>query len=322
MIRPSSLSIAKHCALSPVLSERYPSTSVATERGSLVDARVMAWISPAGEQAAMLPDDPDAKACCEWLAANLPDYRMEPQKRVELRDSDTGAIVTAGTADIVATNAQHGDIIVIDLKKREQYDAGRLADPDDNDQLHAYALASTPEGGSYHLCLLLFGGGRVEALWSQRYAAEAGVVDSRDGAIQYRSWDPILARIVAVNERRDPNPKGNSGDHCAQCYPRIHCPHWAKRTESDPDPADGPALLLAAKASEENAKRWRELARDAVDYRGPFRVGAQEFRRIMVPGRVTVDSDALEQAGLYERFSRVGRAFPQYKLTRPTKEEG
>ena len=305
MIRPSSLSIAKHCALSPVLSERYPSTSVATERGNAVDAQVTAWLQGAVNSDA--PTDPDAGACIDWIRENFDGSRVVAQGRVELMDLDTGALITGGTPDIVVRRG--AETIVIDLKKREQYDSGRLADPDDNDQLHAYALASTPEGGSYRLCLLLFGGGRVEPIWSkQAYTAE--------------NWAPILARIVEVNERRDPNPKGISGDHCAQCWPRIHCPHWAKRTESDPDPADGPALLLAAKASEENAKRWRELARDAVDYRGPFRVGAQEFRRIMVPGRVTVDSDALEQAGLYERFSRVGRAFPQYKLTRPTKEEG
>jgi len=298
-VRPSSLAIAKHCDLAPVLSERFPSVSAATERGSLVDAQVTAFVADGTP-----PTDPDARACVEWLCEtfDLTEVELSPQMHVPAVCEGAAP----GTADLLIGNGTTGTIV--DYKKREQWDSGRLSAPDDNDQLHAYALGAGLT--HYRLCLLLFGNGRVEPIWSLFYSPE--------------NTGDIMARIVATCSRQGPDPRGTSGDHCGQCYPRIHCPHWARRAEdgamkAEP-PADPAELVLTAKAMEEQAKKYRELARDIVDYNGPFRVGAQEFRRVMMPGKVTADVAALERDGLFERYSKVGQAFPSYRLVRPAKE--
>jgi hypothetical protein len=189
---------------------------------------------------------------------------------------------------------------IVDYKKREQWDAGRVPHPDDNDQLFAYALGAGLT--HFRLCLLLFGGGKVEPIWSQAYSPA--------------NTAPILERIIATCAPKSVEPKGTSGAHCGQCWPRIHCPHWAKRAESEPDPTDGEALLLAAKSREETAKKYRALASDLA----PFRVGSQEYRRVMMPGKMTVDTAALEQAGLYERFARPGQPFATYRLCKPRED--
>lgn len=326
MIRPSSLSIAKFCELAPVLSERFPSRNANTDRGSEVDAQVTAWLDGGPE-----PSDPDAKACMAWLNAQFPEGKwwLNSQRRVELRDPDTGALITAGTPDIVAREVgDRTNRVIVDLKKREQYGAGRLADPDDNDQLHAYALASTPEGGSYRTCLLLFGDGQVEALWSKRYAAEGGVCDTRDGAVRYESWDPILARITAVNDRSGGEPKGTTGPHCGACYPRLHCPNWALPAHQGPTelaPLTAPGgitkdnagkALLAVMAVEEVAAKARDQLKAWAAENGPIVVGGRQWGPVVMPGRMSVDTAALEAAGLYERFARVGRPFTQFRMTK------
>lgn len=303
MIRPSSLQIARFCDLAPVLSERFPSTSDAMSRGSLVDVQVTAWVKDG-----TAPTDPDARACVEWLASEFDptEWELRAQEKVALVVD--GELITEGTMDVGAYGKD--SVVVVDWKKREQWDAGRLSHPDHNDQTFAYGLAAAMAAGkdhTYQVCLVLFGGGRVEPIWSHKYWPD--------------NTDPNLERIIATCEKRQSDPKGTSGPHCGQCYPRIHCPHWAKRAESDPDPKDGTALILAAKAMEENARRYRELARDLVDYHGPFRVGSQEYRRVMMPGRVTADVDAMDKAGIFERFSKVGSAYPSYRLTRPKEGE-
>lgn len=315
MIRPSSLSIAKFCELAPVLSERFPSRNANTDRGSEVDAQVTAALQYPG---AGSPTDPDAVACLEWLQREFPatdGWTLETQKRVELRDTDTGALITAGTLDILASKRDVLIRVVIDLKKREQYGAGRLADPDDNDQLNAYALASTPEGGSYRTCLLLFGDGQVEALWSRTYTAE--------------TWAPILARITAVNERSGgAEPKGTAGPHCGACYPRLHCPNWALPAHQGPTelaPLTAPGgltadnvgrALLATMALEEVAGKARDQLKAWVQEHGPIVVGGRQWGPVTMPGRMSVDTAALEAAGLYERFAKVGRPFTQFRMTK------
>lgn len=299
MIRPSSLQIARHCDLAPVLSERFPATSDAMSRGSLVDAQVTAWVKDG-----TAPTDVDSRACVEWLASEFDptEWELRAQEKVALVVD--GQLVTEGTPDIVASCLAR--TIIVDLKKREQWDSGRLTEPDDNLQLHAYALA---HGGPYQTCLLLFGNGKVEPIWSEPYDGDRA---------------PILAEVIAAARRKD-NPRGTSGTHCGQCYPRIHCPHWAQLAVDGATvrklPEDATELILMAKAMEERSKQYRQLARDLVDYHGPFRVGSQEYRRVMMPGRVSPDVEAMEKAGIFERFSKVGGAYPSYRLTRPKEEK-
>jgi hypothetical protein len=301
-IRPSSLAIAKHCALAPVLSERFPTTSAATERGNTVDAQVTAWV-----QDGTPPTDPDAKACVEWLCATFDPTEWEFRGQVALPPVCEGA--APGTADLVAHHCD-GKHVVVDYKKREQDLAGRLPAPDDNDQLHAYALAS---GSEYQLCLLLFGAGKVDARWSQDYGPH--------------NTGPIMERIKATCAPVVGEPKGTAGDHCVQCYPRLQCPHWARRAtdglkrQGPYSVEDGPDLIAEAKAHEDAAEFKREIAKAIVDTVAPFRVGSQEYRQVWMPGKMSIDGDALERDGLYERYAKVGNPFPQYRLSKPGKGE-
>jgi hypothetical protein len=96
MIRPSSLSIAKHCDLAPVLSERYPSVSDATERGNAVDAQVTAFV-----QHGTAPTDPDAKACVEWICATFDPTAVEMHAQEKVALVHGGKLVTEGTADLI-----------------------------------------------------------------------------------------------------------------------------------------------------------------------------------------------------------------------------
>lgn len=268
------------------------------DRGNLVDAQVTAWV-----QNGMPPTDPDAKACVEWICTTFDPTTWELHAQFYVRSAVEG--LKRGTADLIASNGVKA--VVVDYKKREQWIAGRLPAPDDNDQLHAYGLGFELP---YQLCLLLFGDGKVEAMWSKT---------------EYNSHNtgPILERIKAICAASGPDPKGTSGDHCGKCWPRIHCPHWALRGHKGladptrPDRENAGELMLETVAMEELAKRNREVLKHLVDTDGPFRVGDREFRRVIIPGKVSVDTAALEEAGLYERFSKIGRPFPQYRLSRP-----
>lgn len=315
MIRPSSLTLARHCALSAKLSEQYPTRNENTDRGNVVDAQFTAAVRDG-----VVPTDPDARACAEYVFEVFLGYAATVQQRVELYDDDTGGLITAGTPDFVAVETPPLALKIVDLKKREQYAAGRLADPDDNDQLHAYAIAECQRTGAeeYQNILLLFGDGKVEALASRRYRKE--------------DWGPILDRIKAVNSDPNPNPVGTSGDHCAKCYPRIHCPHWtlpahelAVQTEAG-EVSIGPfAPLTNNTLSPENAGRavlaWtalgeaydhaKEILTAYVDANGPIVVGDRQWGARMMPGRVSIDRDALERDGLTERYSKIGKPFQQ-----------
>jgi len=302
-VRPSSLSIAKHCALSPVLSERFPSVSDATERGSLVDAQVTAWVKDG-----TAPADRDAIACVQWLAETFDPTEWELKGQVALPPAVEGA--APGTADLVAYGCD-GDVVVVDYKKREAWDAGRIPAPADNDQLHAYALAAS-DHGSYDVCLLLFGNGRVEPIWAR------GFTPANTG--------PIVERIRATCTPTEGEPRGTSGAHCGMCWSRIHCHHWALRawrgiTEPVlPTRENAEEAMLRVVAMEERAKLEREILKHIADPDvggAPFRVGEREFGRVMMPGKMSVDVDALEAAGLYERFSKVGNPYPQYRLGKP-----
>jgi CRISPR/Cas system-associated exonuclease Cas4 (RecB family) len=209
VIRPSSLSIARYCQLAPALSERFPSRSEATDRGHDVDAQATAELRDG-----VVATDADARAIVEWVGRELGGQILQLQAPVALQDPDTGGLLTKGTADLVAHDPDWLSVCVVDFKKREQWLAGRLAAPDDNLQAHAYGLAVAIANNArhYNLCLLLFGDGEVEPMWSRRYDVE--------------EWTPVLEEIRAIQDAQSADPKPTSGPHCLACYPRLHCPSW------------------------------------------------------------------------------------------------
>ena len=49
--------------------------------------------------------DPDAAACCKWLAEHLGGWVISVQEEVVVRDPESGAILTRGTPDPRAIRA-------------------------------------------------------------------------------------------------------------------------------------------------------------------------------------------------------------------------
>jgi CRISPR/Cas system-associated exonuclease Cas4 (RecB family) len=309
VIRPSSLTLAEDCDLAASLSERFPHKNENTDRGNDVDDQVKDGVING-----VVPADPDAAACVRWVQENMGGYKLRLQEKVTLIDEDTGGVVTEGTPDIAGH--QRAYVWIVDVKKREQYDTGRLPEPDDNLQLHAYALAECQLRGasSYRLTLLLFGDGKAEAKTSQEYTVE--------------TWTPILERITAINNNQPKNPKGQSGDHCAKCYPRLHCPHWAlpayeQANDGGPlAPLSKPGLLtpdnagkalMAYQAVKEVMEKAKETLQAYVEANGPIVVGERQWGRSWQPGRMSWDYKAMERDGLAERYAKIGRPFEQFR---------
>jgi CRISPR/Cas system-associated exonuclease Cas4 (RecB family) len=312
MVRPSSLSIARYCQLAPALSERFPSRSEATDRGNLVDQQVTAQINDG-----VAATDPDALAVLAWV-----DEHMGPGTRaqvlVPLHDPDTGGLLTRGTADLVKfCKDSTGKLIVGDMKKREQWLAGRLAAPDANLQTHAYALGEAAFEGamSYQTVLILFGDGEVEALWSEVYTRE--------------SWVDVLEEIRAIQDQQSETPVATSGPHCLACYPRIHCPAWTLPAHQGPtelEPLTKPGgltvenfgrALMAKKALDDVAELVGEQLKAFADANGgkvPVG-GGKVWGQVMTKGRETIDAKALEADGLKAKYTRRGSPYPMYRLT-------
>ncbi len=320
MIRPSSLSIAEKCALSPVLSARFPETNPNIERGLYVEQQVYKELSTGANAT-----DPDAAACVRWLRANL-DIR-EYQQKVELRD-ETGRLVTEGTPDIVGTDTwQPGLLLVVDLKKREQVTYGKIPDVDDNLQLHAYAIAHAQRDGflTYRTCLLTFGEGTAEPLWSHAYGPP--------------EWGPILERIKRISGQSGnisgKDPPGQAGPHCTNCYPRVHCPHWAIPAHQGPSylaPFVEPGGLsvetagkglLAVRAMRDMCDRAEQALKAFRLANGPgsIVVGDQSWEPVQQQGRRTADLAALERDGL-SGYIRKGEPFETWRLVRIRKQGG
>lgn len=307
MIRPSSLKIGRYCSLAPVLSERFPDISSAATYGQDVDAKVMASLMTRVEAG-----NDDARACVEWINRELTDkgWTLHLQHRVRLYDLDTGGLLTEGTADILAVKGD--EVIVVDLKKREQYWAGRLDDIDPDLQTHAYALAKAIAVGAkrYQKVFLLFGDGRAEAMWSRPY--------------EEPEWGSIMEEIRQI-ELRD--VKATRGDHCMSCYPRQHCPSWllpAEGVEGALEPLSKPGGLTAENAGQalELYKRAEDLMqlvgeqlKDFARKNGGIVIGERKWAPVLMPGRKSANVAALEAAGLSE-YVREGGRFEQFRWMR------
>ena len=319
-VRPSGLQIAEHCSLAGWLAREYPHTSEAAERGNDVDREVSAEL----KSGVYTSEDPDVRACVEWVKQNLDMQQgLAIHERIELIDPDTGELLTAGTPDVVGRDFD--GLVVVDFKKREQWFAARLAPPDENLQLHAYALAHALSSGvpGYQLCLLLFGDGEVEAKFSRTYTAA--------------DWRPYLERIRRISARAlddggndSVRPKGYSGPHCTGCYQRSHCPHWML----PPIEAHGAGVLTAvtqpggittANASRalvlymqlaEAHERLGEMLRAFVAAEGPIAVGEEkQWGPITCQGRKSADVSALEKAGLHQ-FVKRGQPYQSFRMSR------
>ena len=318
MIRPSSLQLAEKCDLAAVLGARFPVTNANIERGITVETMVYEAL-----QTGAGPLDPEAADCVRWIRAHI--EVLEVQTLVKLWDLDTNTVTTEGTPDIVGIDSWSPDtLVIVDLKKREQLIAGRLAHIDDNLQLHAYAIAQVLHRAmkSYRTCFLTFGDGKAEAIWSRAYTCA--------------EWLPILKRIRVIcareSQRGDNEPLGKAGPHCTDCYSRVHCRHWALPAHQGPsvlEPFTRPGGitvenagqgLLAIKALREIADRAEAQLQAFRELQGPGSVivGEKTWEPIEVSGRPTADVASLRRAGLSE-YIKEGRPYKQWRLVRTAK---
>lgn len=324
LVRPSILNTAKHCQLAVVLAEEYPHTTEEAERGTAVDKEACEEIL-GGAPAA----DPDARAIAWWVRENI--WPWHVQHRLPLIDPDSGKLVTSGTPDIIGRRKKNpawsgGDLLdpdgrqyfpltVVDIKKREQYWNG-LPHPDVNLQTHAYAMAAAHVRGQdqYQVCLLLFGDGAVQELWSRTYTRA--------------DWPPILEEIRKICAqapvRGGIRPRGHSGPHCTGCYQRRNCPHWLLPvehigTELEPiakagglTPETAPRMLLARERLRDLVERLDVMLEDYAD-RQPIAMGDKEWGPQWQKGKRSASVADLEKAGLTAHI-RTGEPYRVYRL--------
>jgi hypothetical protein len=330
MVRPSSLSLAERCELAPILAAEFPETNENIERGNLVDREVARELL--GGDAAT---DPDAVACMDYLRSlgiAAPDPEpdgafLSVQESISVTDPKSGEEITRGTPDIVfiapdVSFPAQKHVIVVDLKKREQYFAGRLPDVERSLQLHAYALAWAIRSGasSYKICYLLFGDGDATAVWSPTFV-EA-------------TWVHFLDRLRRIAEKCNANavgghrPPPTAGPHCTQCYQRLHCPSWllpAHQGEGALVPLSRPgglttenagAALLTVMAIEEAAERARALLKDFATVNGPIVLGDRQWGPSLTQGRRSGPSIQELEALNLMHLIKPGKPFLQWRLTK------
>jgi hypothetical protein len=270
--------------------------------------------------------DPDAVACVEWLRkhdiATGTEGRLFVQESISLNDPVTGEEITRGTPDIVWIHGNH--VLIVDLKKREQYWAGRLTDPDRSLQLHAYALAWAIRSGasSYKMAYLCFGEGDASFVWSAQYEV----------AIEGHSFLDRMRRIIDksnANGARGTRPVATAGPHCTQCYQRAHCPQWLLPAHEGPQPSalapltqpggltvDNAGLaLMTVMALEEAAERAREILKAFVTEHGqPIFLGDRQWGPTMVQGKRSGPSVAELEALNLVHLIKPGRPYQQWRI--------
>lgn len=310
-IRASALQIAEHCQLAEVLGREYPHHEEETLEGLAVDkeaCRDLAGGPPA--------EHPDAKACAWWVRENM--CLLGVQVPLELRDGEV--LLSPGRADVVGFHGRSRVLTIVDFKSKGQWYASNLRPPDDNLQLHAYgmAAASREPRFEYQLCMLLFGDGAVQELWSRTYNAA--------------DTPPILDRIRKICAQKaalgDIRPQGHSGPHCLSCYQRRNCSHWllpVTHAETALAPLASPGgltqenagrVFLAWQQAKELCDRVEVLLKDFAGKNGAFPVGEEkEWGPELQRGRRSASVSDLEGAGL-QGYIRQGEPKLVYRLRR------
>jgi hypothetical protein len=310
VIRPSLADRAELCGHVVELAERHPESNPAVERGNAVDREFSAAVKR-GE----VPADPDAQAAVEWIRSEFgADRTIWVQEKVALFDPASGELLTEGTPDVQVLQEGPGGagLTTVDLKKREQYVAGLLRDPDDGLQCHGYSVARGLTTGAqrYRNVLLLFGDGEVEAVSSRWYPRD--------------EWGAVIDRYrVLATKDRTPSP----GAHCAGCYSRWYCEAYRARAALAatllPETTDvahltdeqAGELVLRASLVEEAAKLAKKIAKAHVANGGQVLAGGKRWLPVVVTGHKTGDVKALEAAGLGQ-YVRQGAPFEQWRWRR------
>lgn len=259
------------CGLAAKLANDFPEGSDAAERGTGIHAEIAAALSPEGGE----PVSQEAKAAVRWASA-FNDYATE--KRLQLRDPETGEVITEGTADFIGVEPDN--IAIVDWKTGRPENVPAA---EDNLQLLAYGLAEAIETNAPGFrCILAFlDGEKVTTDETRFYPPE--------------DWWALLDRVKAAASR---TPEARPGSHCAGCYQRKVCPNYRERaalaltllprerTEiANLTDDEAAALVLRAKAVREAADLAEELAKAHVLAGGRIEADGKVWAPVTVNGR-------------------------------------
>ena len=282
-IRPSLLSRAERCGLVPVLAKDAPESSAA-DAGREKHAELAAWVS-GGPRPEWLPES--------WTAKGT------PERKVQLRDPESGDLVTEGTADLVSVEGE--TVSVLDWKSGRGFGVPPV---DDNLQLHAYALAVALETpGATHYQIVLAFTDREHIQVSRLYHED--------------EWFSMLDRIKRAATRR---PVAVVGPHCDSCFERLRCPAHllpadpvardlalVPLTSTDVVPVEAVLRLhRAVKALDALAEKGSEFIKAWIAKNGPIRDGVQELALVEVAGRRSIAVAKVEKAGLLPQLEEAG----------------
>jgi hypothetical protein len=223
-VRPSSLQLAEQCLRAPWLATKYPSSYAATRFGSAVDKQVTIILSCmlVGDTDNLPTEEellPETSKILEWLEANYPveQWQYFVQEKVTLRDPETGAVLTAGTPDLMCLHRTEPRFVDVDWKKRGQLWAGHLPPPDENLQQLAYVAAfwlETAQSRPIEQAKI------VLCCWDAW-----GVTPQESGGIREDRLREVVERVRAVPkvDVDGPQPEAAVGEQCDHCWSRMHC---------------------------------------------------------------------------------------------------
>jgi hypothetical protein len=279
MIRPSLLQRAEVCGLVPVLSERYPETGDAADRGTAIHAEIVrAYTHPS------MCDAHETRAAINWLRPNALGYEVFFEGKVALLDDlDT---VTEGTPDVVMRS--NDLVVVIDWKTGRPEN---VPEPDDNLQLIAYGLAVC-DGGPFRCVLVFLDGDKADARWSRVFEPS--------------EHPALLARVKSAANRE---PAAHPGEWCGSCWQRRYCDAWKSREsqaialiDSDRSLAvtdeNAGQIMARAKAVKEAAEAAEAIVKAHVRGGGRCVVDGKVLSLSVCKGRETADVKAIREAGL------------------------
>ncbi len=122
--------------------------------------------------------------------------------------ADEGEVVTCGTLDFAWDLPEADCVAVADMKKTQWASSGP-----DSLQLLAYGYAWAKKMGRSKFCVGLWLIEEAEWRWSP-------TVYSVDGFDSLDLWERIV--YAALNSTGE----ASFGDHCSNCYGRLHCPEY------------------------------------------------------------------------------------------------
>jgi hypothetical protein len=307
--RPSSLNVP--CGLSAALGEQFPETSEAAETGDEIHRQMAQALG----DPAIVPLDPAVRAAVEWARAKIADgATMHAEELpVELKDPETGEVITKGTADFAFSGLMEAPdgrrwIEVVDWKTGRPE---RVTPPVDNLQLHAYALALALEADACEYSVTI--GHIVDGRF---WASETVTVRGEE------MW-MYLDRIKAECAR--PANEAHVGGHCDRCFHVSHCAAYMLPAYEGPsalEPFTRPdgltrdnalRALLVVTALEAAAEIGRDRLKAFAREHGPIVDGDKQWGPVMVRGKRSGASvETLEKEGL-QRLIKEGRPSERFE---------